>query len=52
MTIIVERGINLGIVCVVGGDGTNTVVGSIGGLTDLLEARLGTTVLQSGVLLS
>ena len=44
MTIIEEWGTNLGSVCVVGVYGTNTVVGSIGGLTNLLEACLGTTV--------
>ena len=49
MTIIEERSINLGSECVVGGDGTNMVVGSNGGRTALLEARLGITVLQRGV---
>ena len=49
MTIIEERDINLKSVCVVGCDGSNTVVGSICGLTAFLESRLETTVLQSGV---
>ena len=52
MTIIEERDINLKSVSVVGCDGTNTVVGSICGLTAFLESRLETTVLQSGVSLS
>ena len=49
MTIIEERDINLKSVCVVGCDGTNTVVGSICGLTAFLESCLETTVLHSGV---
>ena len=41
MTIIEERGTSLGSVCAVRVYGTNTVLGSIGGLTALLGACLG-----------